>query len=165
MNLFDYGVPAIMIVIGLIYFMATPRYRKSSGFKTEQTLRGKEQWNYGHKMIGLLFIFYGVVSGMAHLGLASSGIVINRYAIVILYCIELGSTIPLMNLAIEKKFGKDEELERMHAQRREMQEEYRKKHDAEVEKKKAAREKEQKKKKMLKAQQKIAKQRKKERGR
>ena len=165
MNIFDIGVPTIMIFIGAIYLLATPEYKRGSGFRTEQTLRGKQEWRFGHKFIGFLFILYGLITGGGAYYFSTINVVLNRYLVMCIYGTLLISTIPFMNMAIVKKFGKDENIEKKHAEERAMQEEYRKQHQAAADKKKAQRQKEQNKRKMLKEQQKIAKKRKKEKGR
>ena len=159
MNIFDIGVPTIMIFIGAIYLLATPEYKRGSGFRTEQTLRGKQEWRFGHKFIGFLFILYGLITGGGAYYFSTINVVLNRYLVMCIYGTLLISTIPFMNMAIVKKFGKDENRAKA------MQEEYRKQHQAAADKKKAQRQKEQNKRKMLKEQQKIAKKRKKEKGR
>lgn len=161
MDLFDLGTPIIMAVIGLYYFLGTPRFKDGAGFKTQQSLRGKAEWSFGHKFLGLLFIVYALIAGFGAYMLASNGLQLQSWLIVAFYTVLLVSTIPLMNVAIQAKFGKSEKIEAQKAAQAEAYEEQKAQYEAERARRKKEKEKAAQKKKQLKEQQKIAKQRKK----
>ena len=165
MNFFDIGISLAMVAVGVYFALLTPDYKNSAGFKTNQTLRGRKEWNYGHKFLGMLYIIYGVVTGVGYIMLRNVGIELNSYVAFCLYLTLIVSTMPLMSFAIQKKFGKDLELEKRLEEQKKQQEMYNQERKKEAQKKKAAQKKEAEKKRNLREQQKIAQKRKKEKGR
>ena len=165
MDLFDIGLPIAFICVGFFYAFMTPRFKDGLGLKTVQTLRGREEWKYGHKCLGGLLIFYGILPAALTYVTYVYRVEIPQFVLFCFYLTLIATSYPLLNKFIVWKFGRDEDLDRRLQQQRDAQDEYYAERRKKAEKKKEAKRKEADKKKMLKQQQKIAKQRKKEKGR
>ena len=161
------GAPIMLFILGLLYVFATPKFKNSLGMRTLQSLRGKDEWKFGHKVIGAVFMLYGLITGGVSLLVTSAAIELNSLLVICVYGSLLLTTPFIMNFAIKKKFGIDEELERMKAERKQLQEEQYDAYTEEKKKKKAQRKKEADRKKRIKESDKKAKEvaRKKKKGR
>ena len=115
--LYEIGAGLIFAVLGCLYLFFTPKYKSGSGMRTVQSLRGKDEWNFGHKIIGLLFIFYGAVTGTGAFVISAAGIKLNNLMIICIYGTLMLTGPFVMNAAIKKKFGVDEEIERQRQER------------------------------------------------
>ena len=110
-DVYDFGVPIVMLVLGFIYLFGTPKYKKSIGLKTDQTLRGKEEWKFGHKILGVTYIVYALICGAMVFVVNALSVPLNSLLVICVYGTLMLSTPFIMNFAIKKKFGVDEEVE------------------------------------------------------
>jgi len=51
----------LMILYGLIYWMAPPKFRGKNSIRTRNTRQSPEAWFYGHTLLGKLFLLTGVL--------------------------------------------------------------------------------------------------------
>jgi len=156
--IYTLGAPIMLAFMGLLYIFATPKYKNSMGMKTLQSLRGKEEWKFGHKAVGVAFLLYGIATGCGSFVISSAGIELNSLFVICLYGSLLLTTPFIMNFAIKKKFGIDEELEKRQEEQRQEHNDRVDEYNEEKKKKKAERQKEAERKKRIKESDRKAKQ-------
>ena len=110
--------------------------------KTEQTLRGKEEWKFGHKILGATYILYALICGGMVFVISALNIELNSLLVICAYGTLMLSTPFIMNLSIKKKFGVDEAIEEKKQARIDAQNAWVDERKAASAKKKAAKQKE-----------------------
>ena len=111
MNLFDFSISAALFLLGFYFAVLTPPFRGGYGLKTIYTVRGKEEWKYGHKFLGTVLMICAIVTAYGVYFTKTHNINLHRYYILAIYGTILVMAMPLMHWAINMKFGKDQAVE------------------------------------------------------
>ncbi|MCT4543905.1 MAG: SdpI family protein [Vallitalea sp.] len=58
----DLVLPITMIIIGLVYkYNAPEKVNNFHGYRTKQSMKSQEAWDYAHKHLSLIFTIMGVI--------------------------------------------------------------------------------------------------------
>lgn len=100
----------LLILYGLVYWFAPPKFEGKNAIRTRNLLQSPEAWFYGHKTAGKMFLITGVMLAV---------LCYLRFHLIGMYCsaffryghtaLELGLfafELTLTNRMVEKKFGK-----------------------------------------------------------
>ncbi len=111
MSILDYSISAALFLLGFYFAVLTPPFKGGYGFRTIYTVRGKEEWKYGHKFLGVVFMIFALISGYGVYFTKIHHINLHRYYILAVYGTILVVALPIMHWAINMKFGKDQTVE------------------------------------------------------
>ncbi|MBQ8546823.1 MAG: SdpI family protein [Clostridia bacterium] len=55
-------VPLVMIVFGIIFLINAPKgINYIYGYRTRRSMKSKEAWKYSHRLLGILWIIFGII--------------------------------------------------------------------------------------------------------